>query len=206
MKTPIIAALMALLILTTAACGNSKDSNVASTDSNLIEEVWEFDNLDGWYYMHQDTATIDQWAIADGKLALTTRANTYDRSKVHTNVRDYAAGEFTWRTYIPDITVGEQVSVGSWIYHDDHHELDFEVGSGKTDIRQSVGAAPDELLACMTNQDFPFKSGYTPIKPGWHDFAIRLDVRPDGNYTATWSIDGDVKQTLDLQFKDQRPY
>lgn len=189
---------LALMAVCSTGCGNSSSDETAT--DNTIEEVWEFDNLDGWYYMHQDTASMEQWNITDGKLALTTRANTYDRSKVHTNCSDYAAGEFTWRTYIPDITVGEQVSVGSWIYHDDHHELDFEVGSGTSAARQEAGAAPDELLACMTNQDHPFKSGYTPIKPGWHDFSIRLDVRPDGNYTATWSIDGEQKQTLNLEF------
>lgn len=182
-------------------CGNStSDSAKNAVVDNRIEEVWDFDNIDGWEYYHQDTATVDQWQIIDGKLALTTRANTYDRTKMHTKANDYAAGEFTWRTYVPAIGLGEQVSVGSWIYHDDHHELDFEVGSGKAATREEVGAAPDELLACMTNQDFPFKSGYTPIKPGWHDFSIRLDVRPDGKYTATWSIDGEVKQTLDLGF------
>lgn len=119
---------------------------------------------------------------------------------MHTADGTFADGVYRWRTYVPAITIGEQVSVGSWIYHDDHHELDFEVGPGKSAIRQETGAAADELLACMTNQDFPFKSGYTPIKPGWHDFEIRLDVAADGKYLAIWSIDGSEKQRLKLEF------
>lgn len=195
----VLVSVSALSAMVVAGC-NGASSNTDETGDGLTDVVWEFDNADGWEYFHQDTATVTQYALADGKLALTTRAYTYDRSKMHTIDKDFAAGEYRWRTYVPPVTVGEQVSIGSWIYHDDHHELDFEVGSGKKDIREECGAAPDELLACMTNQDFPFKSGYTPIKPGWHDFAIRLDVRPDGNYTAVWSIDGEERQTLDLQF------
>ena len=185
-----------MMALATVGCNGSS----SNADDGITDIVWEFDNADGWEYYHQDTATVTQYAVADGKLALTTRAYTYDRSKMHTVEKNFAAGEYRWRTYVPPVTVGEQVSIGSWIYHDDHHELDFEVGSGKQAIRQECGAAPDELLACMTNQDFPFKSGYTPIKPGWHDFAIRLDLRPDGNYTAVWSIDGEERQSLDLEF------
>lgn len=185
-----------------AGCGGSSSQTEESADG-ITEVSWEFDDpaeLQDWRYFHQDTATVDQYAVTDGKLVLSTRANTYDRTKMHSIESDFAAGEYRWRTYVPAVTEGEQVSIGSWIYHDDHHELDFEVGSGKKEIRQEYGAAPDELLACMTNQDFPYHSGYAPIKPGWHDFAIRLDVRPDGNYTAVWSIDGEVRQTLELQF------
>ncbi len=196
----ITSAALGLLLL--SGCGNaSSDNDSANLSGNsVVEEVWDFDNADGWVYFHQDTATVDQWAISDGMLALTTRANTYDRTKMHTADNTFADGVYQWRTYVPAITIGEQVSVGSWIYHDDHHELDFEVGPGKAEIRKEAGAAPDELLACMTNQDLPFKSGYTPIKPGWHDFEIRLDVTADGKYLAIWSIDGVEKQRLNLEF------
>ncbi len=54
---------------------------------------------------------------------------------MHTDDSDYADGTYYWRTYVPAIGPSEQVSIGSWIYHDDHHELDFEVGPGKAEIR-----------------------------------------------------------------------
>lgn len=175
-------------------------SNGHDNGSDTITAEWNFDNADGWNYYHQDTATVTQWAILDGQLALTTRAYTHDRTKMHTDDSDYADGTYYWRTYVPAIGPGEQVSIGSWIYHDDHHELDFEVGPGKAEIRAQHDVAPDELLACMTSQDFPFISGYTPIKPGWHDFSIKLETGADGKYTAIWSIDSQEKQRQKLDY------
>ena len=69
----------ALGLLLLSGCGNtSSDNDSAALPGNgVVEEVWDFDNADGWEYFHQDTATVDQWAISDGMLALTTRANTY---------------------------------------------------------------------------------------------------------------------------------
>lgn len=194
---------IALALASLTACGGDSKSDQPGNDTpapETIEHAWDFDTAEDWVYFHQDTATVVQWKIDDGKLALTTRANTYDRTKMHTAADDYAAGVYKWRTFVPEIGDGEQVSIGSWIYCDDHHELDFEVGPGTSAARAEAGAKPGELLACMTNQDFPYKSGYTPILPGWHDFEIRLDVRKDGKYTAIWSIDGVEKQRLDLQF------
>ena len=52
----------------------------------------------------------------------------------------------------------DQASVGSWIYCDDHHELDFEVGYGNTDVRKKLNASPDDMIAYMTSQDFPYSS------------------------------------------------
>lgn len=167
---------------------------------NIIEESWNFDTAEGWRFYHQDTATVDQWTVNDGVLALSTRAQTYDRTKMSTLDTDYAAGVYNWRTFIPEIAPGDQVSIGSWIYCDDHHELDFEVGYGTAAMREEAGAQPGDMVAAMTNQDFPYKTGNVAVTPGWHDFEIRLDVAPDGNYTAIWSIDGVEKQTLELGF------
>ena len=168
---------------------------------DIIEESWDFENgIEGWRYYSQDTASIEQWAVNDGILAVSTRANTYDRSKLTTLNNYYGPGVYRWRTFIPEIAPGDQVSIGSWLYRDDHHELDFEVGYGTAEMRQEANAQPDEVVAAMTNQDFPYKTGNVAIKPGWHDFEIRLEENPDGKYTAVWAIDGTDRQTLDIQF------
>lgn len=167
---------------------------------NVIEESWNFDNADGWGFYHQDTATIEQWSINNGILELSTRAHTYDRTKMATLDKDYAAGVYKWRTFIPEVAPGEQVSIGSWIYCDDQHELDFEVGYGSAAMREDANAQPGEMVAAMTNQAFPYKSGNVAVIPGWHDFEIRLDVDADGKYIAIWSIDNVEKQRLSLDF------
>ncbi len=187
-----------LLLASLAVISCSKSEKEDQRDEKSY--VWDFDSADGWVYFHQDTASIDQWAIDNGNLLLTTRAFTRDRSKMHTSDSDFADGCYRWRTYVPPIGNGEQVSIGSWIYCDDHHELDFEVGSGKADVRKKYGAESDQLLACMTSQDHPYVSEYTPIAPGWHDFELRLDVMPDGCYQATWSIDGKECQKINLNY------
>lgn len=191
---------IALACVFVSSCGDDEPEQPVVPEANALERVWEFDALEDWVYFHQDTATVDQWVVADGKLALTTRANTYDRTKMHTADGFYGEGVYRWRTYVPEIAAGDQVSVGSWIYCDDEHELDFEVGYGTSAARSKANAGEGQLVACMTCQAFPYKSGYVAIDPGWHDFEIVLTVRKDGNYKAEWSIDGASKQTLDLKF------
>lgn len=198
-----IAILTVLAVL--AACNSSRPA--ATQPKQTVNQSWSFDSREAterdWVYFHQDTATVTQWSVDNGMLHLTTRANTFDRSKMHTSERRHADGIYRWRTFIPQLEPGEQVSIGSWIYHDDHHELDFEVGSGKLSLRDEIAVDPTQLLACMTSQDYPFVSRYTPIAPGWHDFEIDLivsDTHNSGNYTAVWLIDGVECQRVDLQY------
>lgn len=186
-----ILCLLTLAALVFTSCGQKKDPNFVSLR-------WDFDNLDGWTYGHQDTATVNLNTVEDGILKVVTRAGTYDRPKYRT-VDTFTSGIYKWRTYISDIAPGDQTSIGSWIYCDDHHEIDFEVGPGRSEIRERIGAADDEYLACMTNQDNPPKSGYVAIKGGWHDFAIKLDV-VDGHYVISWIIDDIVRQTHEVTF------
>ena len=163
---------------------------------------WNFNDessLAGWRYEHQDTARVPQYGLEEGNLRIFTRPYTRDRQKLFSPGKIYTAGRYRWHTYVPPIKRGEQVSIGSWIYCDDHHELDFEVGYGTKNARQSCGAKDDELVAYMTNQDHPYHSGCAAVKPGWHDYEIRLIPR-NGKYLAQWLIDGKLKQEQQLQF------
>lgn len=180
-------------VLSACCCSNGD----ACEDGKTLR--WDFDTAEGWSYSHQDDATIEQWKLVDGTLQLTTRALTRDRTKMQTLRNDFADGLYSWRIYIPSIAPGEQVSVAGFIYKDDEHELDFEVGYGTAAARESCGAAPGQLVACMTNQGFPYVSRYTPINPGWHNFSISL-LETDGKYTARWIIDDEVKQEEELMF------
>lgn len=171
----------------------------------VFTERWEFKNADGWGYSHQDTSTIKQWYIEGDSLILFTRANTYDRTKFHTIEKKYTFGDYTWRILIPEIAPGEQASIAGFIYNDDHHEIDFEIGYGKQEAREKCGAQEGDMIACMTNQDLPFISNNVPIKPGWHIFTIRLKDK-DSNYMVEWLIDGKVCQSQELTFGDEFPF
>ncbi len=175
----------------------------ACTEKNQQPEciTWDFDNLDGWVYAHQDDNPDNQCVLEEGTLRIFTRAHSWDRKKIRTT-DTYTTGRYTWRTYIPQMGEGDMASVGSWIYCDDHHEIDFEVGYGKESVRLETGAAPDEMIAYMTTQDNPSKSVYIPIKTGWHIFEIDLSLR-DGNYFVQWIIDDQVVSSVQQTFGEE---
>ena len=47
------------------------------------------------------------------------------------------------------------MSIGSWLWNSDKHELDFEVGSGTSKDRESLKTADDEVVTYITSQDNP---------------------------------------------------
>lgn len=150
---------------------------------------WGFRNLDGWVYTHQDDNPDMQCEIDKGKLKIWTRKGSYDRKKMRTADRIYTTGRYTWRTYVPPIKLGDQTSIGSWLYCDDKHEIDFEVGSGNNQIREELKAGPDDLVVYMTTQGNPYHTFPRLIKSGWHNFEIDI-TSIDGKYSVKWFIDG----------------
>jgi hypothetical protein len=43
-------------------------------------------------------------------------------------------------------------SLGAFIYNNDTHEIDFEVGYGKQTLREQLNAEADDLIVYMTSQ------------------------------------------------------
>lgn len=173
-------------------------------DSQDATERFTASDIIGWTYEHQDTSTVNPCWLDGDAVCIRTRANTYDRAKLHTD-KLYQDGVYTWKTYIPELGKGDQTSIGSWIYCDDRHEVDFEVGYGKEDVRENLHCSENELVACMTNQAFPFKSEYVAITPGWHEFKIKMDLYDAPRnvtkyYEIHWYIDGVEKQSVKTNF------
>ncbi|MFI3263462.1 MAG: hypothetical protein R3Y26_11250 [Rikenellaceae bacterium] len=166
------------------------------------KQVWNFDSLEGWEFGHQDTNPNNQCEIEDGILRIFTNANSRDRKKIRTVDKIYTTGRYTWKTYIPQMGKGDQASVGSWIYCDDQHEIDFEIGYGKQAVREELGAADDEMIAYATTQAHPFQSVPVKIKTGWHIFEIDLSL-VDGKYKVEWIIDKKVVSSVQQTFGDE---
>ncbi len=166
---------------------------------NKNNHKWNFNDLTGWQYGHQDDNPNNQCEISNGILKIFTRANSRDRKKIRTINKIYTSGRYTWKTYIPQMGKHDQASVGSWIYCDDHHELDFEVGYGTAKARKEISAEDDDMLAYMTSQDFPFTSVPVKIKSGWHIFEIDLKLI-EGKYFVTWLIDKQKRHEIQLQY------
>ena len=160
---------------------------------------WDFDNLSGWVYAPQGGTPESQCHLEDGSLVITSRKGTQDRPKYRTASKVYGSGKYVWRILIPDIEPGAQASVGAFLYTDDEHELDFEIGYGTAAARAQAGAKDGEMVACMTSQDHPHVSRYYPVTTGWHTFT--LDLPLSGSfYDAVWYIDDVQKQSQRLNF------
>lgn len=203
---------IALLVLASAflmaACAEDANAGGKIREKN-VSMRWDFYNIRGWEHTQQDDAPVPQYYLEGDSLVIYTRANTRDRQKMRTVKNNFTSGTYEWKILIPEIAPRQQVSVAGFLYSDDLHEIDFEIGYGTQKARASCGAIEGELVACMTNQGNPFFSGYVPIKPGWHIFALRLDVvssvaegpeEQRERYAVTWLIDGKEAQKLDLEF------
>lgn len=174
---------------------------------------WNFDNTNDWLNASQgEQANISQTSVEsntqaeDGKVVkIFTKAGTKERKKLKTK-KQYGAGLYTWRAYISDLGTTERVSIGSWLWNSDKHELDFEVGSGTTKDRDALAAADDEVIAYITSQDNPALHQKVKIKKNaWHTFQIDLKLA-GGKYFATWLID-DVKcATQQLNYGQEYPF
>ena len=174
---------------------------------------WNFDNTDDWVNASQgENANISQTSVEnntdaeDGKvLKIYTEANTQQRKKLKTK-KQYGAGLYTWRTYISDLGATERVSIGSWLWNSDKHELDFEVGSGTAEDRDALGVADDEVIAYITSQDNPALHQKVKIKKNaWHTFRIDLKLA-GGKYFATWLIDNVKCATQQLNYGQEHPF
>ncbi len=182
------------------SAGECSEMIVLSIEEEWEEIRWDFENnINGWYYYTHNPSSGECYKLENGCVKIWTNANSMDRNKLHTIRENFGEGIYTFRTYVSEIAAGEKCSIGAFIYADDSHEMDFEIGYGKAAARKACGAAENEMVACMTSQDLPFNSTYTPISVGWHTLVLKLDV-VGGKYRMTWLID-DVKiKELDLRY------
>ena len=226
MKTYTKPILMAVAILSAISCTKSDvdgrfsdnpKSEIGTPQSGTINTAkqikWNFDNTNDWVNASQgENANVSQTSLEsntqaeDGKVVkIYTEANTQQRKKLKTK-KQYGAGLYTWRTYISDLGATERVSIGSWLWNSDKHELDFEVGSGTTKERETLKTSNDEVIAYITSQDNPFLSQKVKIKKNaWHTFKIDLQLVGD-KYLATWIIDEVKCATQQLNYGQEHPF
>ena len=69
-----------LLICICGLCFAQQQTNDIST-KNPPNKEWNFNNLDGWKYGHQDNNPDNQCILENGYLRIFTRANSVDRKK-----------------------------------------------------------------------------------------------------------------------------
>ena len=177
---------------------NSKiSSQKTASPSTSILKTWNFDNLNEWIDATQ--VGVPNYFIENGNLNIATLANTYDRTKVK-SIASYTTGTYTWRVYVPEMGVGDQASIGAFLYNNDTHELDFEIGYGKQSERTALNALDDELIVYMTSQSNPAISFRKVIKRGqWYNLSIQLSL-VNRNYFAKWIINNEVLASSQLSY------
>lgn len=212
----ISAAFLFASLLLVAACSSSEKDSLYTPDpgtpivpGNYDQSkavTWDFDNLEGWVHANQgENAEIPQTSIEDGKLRIFTRARTQERKKVRTT-QQYGAGRYTWSVFISDLGQGDRCSIGAWLYNDDEHEIDFEIGSGTAADRAELSATNDEVIAYMTTQANPNNHVKTKVtKNAWHTFELDLSL-VNGNYLVKWIIDGAPAALVQQTFGEEFPF
>lgn len=171
-------------------------SNQRTTGTSTLK-TWNFDNLNEWVDATQ--VGVPNYFIDNGNLNISTHANTYDRTKIK-SIASYTTGTYTWKVYVPEMGVGDQASIGAFLYNNDTHELDFEIGYGKQSERESLNALSDELIVYMTSQANPAQTYRKTIKrEQWYTLSIQLTL-VNRNYYAKWVINNVVLGSTPLNY------
>lgn len=181
----------------TAPVSTIPKTSASKTTSTSTLKTWNFDNLNEWVDATQ--VGVPNYFIENGNLNIYTRANTYDRTKIK-SIASYTTGTYTWKVFVPEMGVGDQASIGAFLYNNDTHELDFEIGYGKQSERESLNALSDELIVYITSQSNPALSYRKTIKRGqWYSLSIQLTL-VNRNYFAKWAINNEVLGATQLNY------
>ncbi len=169
-----------------------------SWKSNLASDSLSW--IENWLDNSARTDSF-QYKYENGSLKFWTTKGSRERPKVTHKNRDWATGQYYWRVYIPKMGLYNMASVGAFLYHDGNHELDFEIGSGKKTVRDSVRAQDDEVVMYLTSQEFPPHQSIHPIKvERWYDLSIRLTETEDGKYFLEWIVNDVVIDSVTLEY------
>lgn len=174
------------------------DSSLSKMTNDNTAIIWNFNDLTAWEDATQ--VGLPNYWTENGNLTIFTNPNTWERTKIKT-LSTFTTGIYTWRIFVPEMGIGDMASIGAFLYNNDTHELDFEIGYGKEITRTELNAAPDELIVYMTSQGNPFQSLPTKIKRGqWHTFSMQLSLNSSRKYQVNWYINGVQTATAQLNY------
>jgi len=197
-----------LAILAIQLFGCSSSNNITELGKQIEYPFYlrlNFDGLDGWVNASQNMNGVVNYITSEGLLNIFSRANTWDRPKIKT-IETYTKGKYSWRVFVPEMGVGDMASIGAFLYFNDSHELDFEVGYGKALVRQKLNAKVDDLLLYTNSQGNPFKSKVFKIKRNqWYTLEIELLI-VNSKYQAVWYINNIELYRLNLEYGESIPF
>jgi len=176
-------------------------------DKSYINFIENFNSKETLYNFWEDASQSESPMNYDFDkefLRIISRANTKDRVKVKTKNYFVGSGSYSWRVYVPKMHIGDQCSIGAFLYFDDKHELDFEIGSGNKKIRKKLNAKNNDLVVYCTSQAFPFSSTPFLIKnEAWYNLKIEITQGKNNNFLAKWFINDKLYKTEQLEYKSK---
>lgn len=160
-----------------------------------------------WTDASQATHGKTLYEFRDGNIRFWTEAGTGQRPKLKTVTQRYKTGVYSWRVYIPQMEMHKKVSIGAFLYYDDYHEVDFEIGQGKADVRSEYHAKADEVLMYLTSQGNPWHQSIHPIKSErWYDLSMSISETEDQQYLLVWLLDGKEIDRVKLEYGKEIPF
>ena len=207
---------IAFLIMVSSSCVTKsfsikpdklRSKKVATVNSDAFFEHFDsYTYFDSFWENASQNNSPKSYSLENSHLKIITRPEVWDRIKIKTKRADFGLGTYTWRVYVPKMTIGDKASIGAFIYLDDQHELDFEIGSGKHYFREKLGVKPDELLVYCTSQSLPHSSDALLIKhDAWYNLKIQVSENETDKYVIKWFVNDELLKTLTLAYgKAQR--
>ena len=163
-----------------------------------------FDNLSEFEknWKNNSWKSPASYELEKGNLKITTRPKTLDRVKIRSKYK-FTTGTYTWRIFVPEFKLYEQVSIGAFLYHNEEneYEFDFEIGSGQQKDRERINLKNDEAIVYCVSQFSPSNSHQFGVKMNdWSTFSMKLsDV--NGLYFVQWYINNALVKELQTQVK-----
>ena len=115
----------------------------------ILKELLFFKNLSNYYENFENEQNFVRYWSNDSQntkkkkfylenkyLKLTTAKGTKERVKIIFNKNNLTFGTYEWKVFVPKMKMNENCSIGAFLYADDGHELDFEIGSGSSVDRE----------------------------------------------------------------------
>lgn len=170
-------------------------------------KIWHFDTLNEWTDASQKTDGKRHYKLLNNALLqLYTNPNTEERSKIKSSDK-FNLGSFTWRLYVSELGKGDNCSIGAFLFHDDQHELDFEIGYGTKTVRKELKAKEDEVVVYMSSQGFPSVCKKILLKRAqWYEVTIELKKGKNNTTVAYWKINHTLKFKTQLQYGESIYY
>jgi len=187
---------------TTKSNGYQSTKELNNQESNVFLEVFDSDaHLDTYWEDASQNNSPKSYHLENGQLKIITRPHLWDRVKIKTKRKDFGLGTYTWRVYVPKMRIGDKASIGAFVYLDDQHELDFEIGSGKHFFREKLGAKPDEVLVYCTSQNAPFSSDALVLKrDAWYELTLQILEDKTGVYNVNWFVNAKLQKSIKLNY------